>query len=576
MTFAPLEITGATGEETTEDENAAGDATAEVPASEEVVTPAETDESDTPAAATREASPPDSDDTGTGVADQSDDAPDEEEIAALQLVESLPFAVTADGALTVTLPVHPLWLALTLLDRGDIVLAGMPGADAEGDHPVVLVATDAAGIAVTQSFTITAELDPNPFHVDEQAFTTDEDTGLAAVLVATHAEGAELFFRTELEPENGTVTAVEETTGAFTYEPLLDFHGDDFFTIRISDELARAITVPVTITVEPVNDAPQIELANAFTVTAGTAVELPVVVTDVDSEYLTVTVEALPPDLLYADERIAGVVTETAVAGSPYLAIVTAEDDEGEVATLEVTWVVEAVSEEESGSSDGGVSNQAEDDKDVEDEGTPGSGAGAEQISAITLALTGALSVPGMDAWADYGWQAPVDLGDCPANADARTPAPLAAGVDLFADGVASDPATAPLLTIAAELPVGDYALLVCGCAPTYSDGERTSMPATNQALFAGIDGIVYLGEAGIPVPVSGFADRPGFTWQMLPAAFAGDGNPALVTVSAEGTHSVDVWMADDGVLISAVRVVPAAALADATASVGQACADDP
>ncbi|MCB0137119.1 MAG: hypothetical protein KDD75_18595, partial [Caldilineaceae bacterium] len=106
----------------------------------------------------------------------------------------------------------------------------------------------------------------------------------------------------------GAITVIDETTGAFTYEPLPDFNGEDVFTIHISDALAREVTAPVTVTVEAVNDAPRIDLVETYTVTVGDAVELPVIVTDVDSDPITVTVEALPPDLLYADEMIAGVV----------------------------------------------------------------------------------------------------------------------------------------------------------------------------------------------------------------------------------------------------------------------------
>ncbi|MCB0041984.1 MAG: hypothetical protein KDE23_20010, partial [Caldilinea sp.] len=253
---------------------------------------------------------------------------------------------------------------------------------------------------------------------------------------------------------------------------------------------------------------------------------------------------------------------------------------EGETASLEVIWVVEPAGGDESGDDGSDVSSESGSDtgdgeepasgsEDLAggDEGAPDSETGAAEVPAITLAAAGALSVPGLDAWANYGWQAPVDFGDCPAGVDARTPASLDG--DLFADTFAADPAGAPRLSFAADLLPGEYALLVCGCAPAYGDGERTSAPAGNQALFAGIDGVAFLDEAGIPAQVTGFADTPGFTWQALSAL---EGGPALITVPEEGASSVDLWMADDGVLVSGVRVVPVAALADAVASTGQAC----
>ena len=582
VTFVRLETTEAPDERGAE--GTVGDMRAETSTADEVAAPPEKDESVPREVSADESTALDLGDSGRGVtAERAAGEGGEEatggEITAPQLVESPPVVVTADGVLTVALSVRPSWLALTMLDAGDIVLAGVPSADDEGNHPVVLLATDTSGSTITQSFTITAELDPHPFRIDELAFTTDEDTPLTAVLPAAHIEGVELFFGVDREPENGAITAIEEMTGAFTYEPSPDFNGDDFFAIHIRDALARAITVPATITVEAINDTPIIELADIFTVTAGVAVELPVVVADVDSESLTVTVEALPPDLRYVDDRIAGVVAESAIAGSPYLAIVTAEDAEGETVMLEVTWIVTTTGESESGNGDRSTSSEAGDDEgDGEQEPvdsgeeTSGGETDAEGISAIRLTLAEALSVSGVGVWDGYAWQAPVDFGDCPTAVGVRTPVLLDTGVDSFAESVVSEPADAPRLRIVAELPVGDYALFVCGCAPTYRDGARTSVSATNQALFAGIDGVVHLGEDGVPVPVSGFADHPGFTWQALPATSADSEGPALIAVSVEGVHSVDLWMADDGVLISGVKLVPVAALADAAAGDGQVC----
>src|SRR5690606_7104541 len=119
------------------------------------------------------------------------------------------------------------------------------------------------------------------------------------------------------------------------------------------------------------NDAPRIDLAEIYTVTVGDVVELPVVVTDVDSDPITVTIEALPPDLLYVNEMIAGVVAEGAADGSPYLVVVAAEDGEGETASLEVTWVVETAGEGEPGDDGSDVSSESEGD----------TGSGAEPAS---------------------------------------------------------------------------------------------------------------------------------------------------------------------------------------------------
>ena len=70
------------------------------------------------------------------------------------------------------------------------------------------------------------------------------------------------YFIGEL-PQNGTFTVVDETTGAFTYEPDDDFYGTDTFTYRLSTQRNAGGSsssvgefATVTINVTPVNDAP--------------------------------------------------------------------------------------------------------------------------------------------------------------------------------------------------------------------------------------------------------------------------------------------------------------------------------
>ncbi len=270
---------------------------------------------------------------------------------AATLIESQPFVLVAEGALTVEAPILPAWLALTTLESGDAALVGVPGAGDEGEHLVELTATDAAGVVITQSFTLMVELDPNPFRVDELRFETDEDVALESVLVAAHVEGAALSFAIAAEPEHGAITALDAESGAFTYMPAPDFAGEDVFTVEISDDWARSVTTPVTVTVNAVNDAPLIALEGEgidmlaeggaiLTVTVGASIELTVIVTDVDSEVITVTVENLPPDLIYADGLMTGQIALDIGEENELVTLFTAEDSEGAVTVLELTWVI--------------------------------------------------------------------------------------------------------------------------------------------------------------------------------------------------------------------------------------------
>jgi hypothetical protein len=496
---------------------------------------------------------------------------EEDELPAPPEIESLPFAIAAQGALTVEAPVLPTWLALTLLDSDDVALFGKPREGDEGEHFVELIATDAAGAVITQSFTVTVELDPNPFRVEELHFETDEDTPLEGVLAVEHVEGADIFFAVSTEPKNGEIVALDEESGDFTYAPALDFYGEDVFTIEISDAWQRAITTPVTITVNAVNDPPQIELEgvydDVYTVTVGSSIEISVVVSDVDSDAITVTVENLPPDLIYLDGMIVGVIAAEAADGGEYVTLIVAEDDEGATAERAITWIIEAPTvdaddEQAAAESELPLPNE---------EAAPGETAPGDESSAtaqsITVSTAQATSLPGKHA----AWQTPPASEGCPLVKGVLTPASLAEGASLLDDVLFDEPEQAPRLRFAADLTAGDYHLFVCGCAPGYSDGERSSQPVNNQALFAGVDGIVHLAPDEKPIILTGFADFSGFTWQPL-TADNDDDTPALITVAADGLHTVDLWMSHDGVLVSAVKLTSAANKDELQAAVGQLC----
>ena len=67
-------------------------------------------------------------------------------------------------------------------------------------------------------------------------------------------------------PGNGGVTLNPD--GSFVYTPAANFNGTDSFTYRANDGLADSGTVTVTLTVNPVNDAP-VGVDKAFAIDLG-------------------------------------------------------------------------------------------------------------------------------------------------------------------------------------------------------------------------------------------------------------------------------------------------------------------
>ncbi|GAB5388064.1 MAG: tandem-95 repeat protein [Alphaproteobacteria bacterium] len=89
-----------------------------------------------------------------------------------------------------------------------------------------------------------------------QLFSTDEDTELTGTLGQSDSDpdGDDLVYSVVSTTAGGALTLNGD--GSFTYTPLNNFNGSDSFTYRVSDGNGGTDTATVTITVDPVNDAP--------------------------------------------------------------------------------------------------------------------------------------------------------------------------------------------------------------------------------------------------------------------------------------------------------------------------------
>ncbi len=122
------------------------------------------------------------------------------------------------------------------------------------------------------------------------AVTTPEDTPVDVLLTGDVAAGAEVSFVIVDEPLHGLFKG---TAPALQYNPDADWHGDDFFTFRVSDGVRESDLAVVRLTVTPVNDAP-VALDQYVTTTLGRAVSVLLAGTDVDGDELTFAIRAKP------------------------------------------------------------------------------------------------------------------------------------------------------------------------------------------------------------------------------------------------------------------------------------------
>jgi len=133
----------------------------------------------------------------------------------------------------------------------------------------------------------------NP-EAEDDFYTIDEDTSLIVpmpgVLENDHdVNNDPLAAMLDTLPSHGSLNFFE--VGSFTYTPELDFFGDDSFTYHANDGALDSNIATVTITVNPVNDAPIITIVYIGDATDANPGYWTVTVEDPESGILTVTVE---------------------------------------------------------------------------------------------------------------------------------------------------------------------------------------------------------------------------------------------------------------------------------------------
>ena len=88
---------------------------------------------------------------------------------------------------------------------------------------------------------------------DDQSITTDEDTPVEITLTGSDPDGDALNFAVTAQPGNGVLSG---TAPVLVYTPNLDYYGADVFAFTVGDGQLTSEPALVSITVNPVNDAP--------------------------------------------------------------------------------------------------------------------------------------------------------------------------------------------------------------------------------------------------------------------------------------------------------------------------------
>jgi hypothetical protein len=129
------------------------------------------------------------------------------------------------------------------------------GAISDGTHTVEAHVTDHAG-NVSGSGPTTIVVDTaSPSAVDDH-ISTDEDVPVTHNVVANDSDVIDPSLTVTGVTDGSSGTVVNNNNGTVTYTPNPNFHGTDAFTYTVTDEAGNSVTAAVSVTVNPVNDAP--------------------------------------------------------------------------------------------------------------------------------------------------------------------------------------------------------------------------------------------------------------------------------------------------------------------------------
>ncbi|MDJ0894329.1 MAG: Ig-like domain-containing protein [Alphaproteobacteria bacterium] len=188
--------------------------------------------------------------------------------------------------------VSPDWLTVT----GDF-LEGTPPDGADGIHTVTVTADDGNGGTEETSFELTVEdtITPAPNEspvASDGDLTVDEDGSGTMAVSVTDPDGDALNFAISGGgPANGLAEINDQ--GEVTYTPDADYNGPDSFDYVANDGNGGSDTGTITVTVNPVNDAPvAVGTIDAQTLDEGgsLSIDLSTLFNDVDGDALSYSV----------------------------------------------------------------------------------------------------------------------------------------------------------------------------------------------------------------------------------------------------------------------------------------------
>ena len=149
-----------------------------------------------------------------------------------------------------------------------------------GDIPIFRDVSDVTSSSLSTAFSagkVTVMATPV---ADSQSVVTDEDIPKTITLTGSRIDTGMLSFATVASPTLGTLSG---TPPNLTYTPNANVSGADSFTFKVNDGLSDSDVATVSITINPVNDAPVLTVPTDQTITELTTLDVIIGASDLDA-----------------------------------------------------------------------------------------------------------------------------------------------------------------------------------------------------------------------------------------------------------------------------------------------------
>ena len=175
-------------------------------------------------------------------------------------------------------------------DHANLTLNLTPCPDVTGHTFIALILNDGVYTTTTQIDFYITPINDAPV-VWNQSETIYEDSSLPISLSVTDKEKDTLKFSLVTPPAHGHVV-LDDIKQQFIYTPEKDRNDSIFFTYRAHDDELQSNMGHVAIYIIPVNDPPQIDQINNYTLIAPQTKTIAVSVSDIDSNDVNVSVQS--------------------------------------------------------------------------------------------------------------------------------------------------------------------------------------------------------------------------------------------------------------------------------------------